>query len=191
MPRRFDAPSSSASPLSAASLSASSASSSSAAAEVVLVRVDHVVEAELLRGRLESAGIAARLTDTHTAGLGGHLSEVIGGIRVIVATDDLDMARALVDAPGADEALVDSRDPGLVGEDHRAVATRADVAARWALWSSLLGVVVPIGAHVGSLIMLWRAIDVDEPLSQRGRTFLKAAIAVDVVTLVGWGLLLS
>ena len=189
MSRRFDAPSSSASPLSAASLA--SLSSSSSSAEAVLVRVDNVVEAELLRGRLESAGIAARLIDTHTAGLGGHLSEVIGGIRVIVATDDLDMARALVDAPGADDALVDSGDPGLVGDDHGAVATRADVAARWALWSSLLSVVVPIGAHVGSLIMLWRAIDVDEPLSQRGRTFLKAAIAVDVVTLVGWRLLLS
>jgi hypothetical protein len=187
MARRFDAPSSSASPLSTASL----ASSLSSSAETVLVRVDNVVEAELLRGRLESAGIAARLIDTHTAGLGGHLSEVIGGIRVIVATDDLDMARAMVDAPGADDAMVDSGDHGLVGDDVGAVATRADVAARWALWSSLLSVVVPIGAHVGSLIMLWRAIDVDEPLSQRGRTFLKAAIAVDVVTLVGWRLLLS
>ena len=188
MARRFDAPSSSASPLSAASLASLSSSS---AAETVLVRVDNVVEAELLRGRLESAGIAARLIDTHTAGLGGHLSEVIGGIRVIVATDDLDMARAMVDAPGADDAMVDSGDNGLVGDDVGAVATRADVAARGAVWSSLLSVVVPIGAHVGSLIMLWRAIDVDEPLSQRGRTFLKAAIAVDVVTLVGWRLLLS
>ena len=112
MARRFDAPSSSASPLSTASLAPSLSSS----AETVLVRVDNVVEAELLRGRLESAGIAARLTDTHTAGLGGHLSEVIGGIRVIVATDDLDMARAMVDAPGADDAMVDSGDHGSTGK---------------------------------------------------------------------------
>ena len=166
MSRSFDVPSSPASPLSAASLEPESVASG----EAVLTRVDSVIEAELLRGRLESAGVPARLTDTHTAGLGSHLTAVIGGIRVIVAKDDLDTAREILDAPGFADDPADT----LAATDDDAVDAarglgRADIAARWALWSALLSVLVPIGAHIGSLVMLWRAIDIEEPLSPRGR----------------------
>ena len=161
-----------------------------ASGEAVLARVDSVIEAELLRGRLESAGVPARLTDTHTAGLGSHLTAVIGGIRVIVAKDDLETAREILDAPGfADDpadALADAAD---VDVPVRGMG-RADVAARWALWSALLSVVVPVGAHIGSLVMIWRAIDIDEPLSERGRRTLQLAVATDLVTAIVWGLLL-
>ena len=166
-----------------------------ASGEAVLARVDSVIEAELLRGRLESAGVPARLTDTHTAGLGSHLTAVIGGIRVIVAKDDLETAREILDAPGFEDDPADALADALADAADVEVPARgmgrADVAARWALWSALLSVVVPVGAHIGSLVMIWRAIDIDEPLSERGRRTLQLAVATDVVTAIVWRLLLT
>lgn len=184
-------PSSSASPLSNSTASAGlvvdELPEALPPAEAELTRVDMVLQAELIRGRLEAHGIGVRLTDTHTAGLAPHLGVAIGGVRVIVASDDLEAARAILEAPvvdadDADEADADTDDSPAMGP--------AETAARWALWSALLAFVVPIGGQVGSAFMVWRALSmgppIGAPLSASGRRVVVAAVGLDVVAAALW-----
>ncbi len=187
--------------------------------EALLTSTDSVIEAELIRGRLEAAGISARLGDAHTAGLGSHLTAIIGGVRVIVAREDVEAAIAVLEVePFGDfdeEALaarVDGGDgPGAIDSAARSAArnaaktamknasttavddgdddgpvSSADVAARWALWSAGLSLLVPIGGQIGSLFMMWRAVDLGTPLSEKGRMQLRQAAFVDVTTAIAW-----
>jgi len=62
---------------------------------VELVRLPNGVEAELLRGRLESAGVHAVCFDT-----GMNIAESVGlmiPVRIMVLDEDLDEARALIE----------------------------------------------------------------------------------------------
>jgi hypothetical protein len=182
------APSSSASPLSRSAFDPEPLS----AGEVELTRVDVVLQAELIRGRLEAHGIPVRLTDTHTAGLAPHLGVAIGGIRVIVPRDELEAARAILDAPPVDDDAP-AADPD-VGPTTLPAMGPAEIAARWALWSGLLAFVVPVGGQVGSAVMMWRALTLGPPLgaplSDRGRRVLAVAALVDVLAAATWALLL-
>lgn len=185
------APSSSASPLSRSAFEPEPLS----AGEVELTRVDVVLQAELIRGRLEAHGIPVRLTDTHTAGLAPHLGVAIGGIRVIVPRDELEAARAILDAPPIDDDSVtdDNVDDGG-GATTLPAQGPAEVAARWALWSALLSFVIPVGGQVGSIFMMWRAVSMGPPLgaplSASGRRVLVVAALVDVAAAAIWALLL-
>jgi hypothetical protein len=183
------APSSSASPLSRSGFDPEPLSVD----EVELTRADVVLQAELIRGRLEAHGIPVRLTDTHTAGLAPHLGVAIGGIRVIVPRDDLEAARAILDAPPIDD---DSAADDDIDDGATTLPTQgpAEVAARWALWSALLAFVIPVGGQVGSLFMMWRALNIGAPLgaplSGAGYRVIAVAALVDVVAAATWAVLL-
>jgi len=174
-------PSSPASPLSEASFSPPTV----AETEAVLTQVGSVIEAELVRGRLEAAGIQARLTDTHTAGLGPHLTMALGGIRVIVHRDDVEAARAILDdiAP-----LVEDDDD----DEPAAMISRgpADTAARWSLWSAILSGPFPFVGHFCSVLVAMRALTHEDALTATGRRNVGLAIAIDVATAVVWWRLL-
>lgn len=180
------APSSSASPLSRSAFDPEPLS----VAEVELTRVDVVLQAELIRGRLEANGIPVRLTDTHTAGLAPHLGVAIGGIRVIVPRDELEAARAILDTPVIDDDA--PADDLGVGPTRLPTMGPAETAARWALWSGLLAFVVPVGGQVGSLVMMWRALTLGPPLgaplSASGRRVLAMAALVDLLAAATWAL---
>jgi hypothetical protein len=172
-------PSSSASPLSSSAFG--SDEEDDAAEAVIVARYDSVLHAELVRGRLEAAGIPVRLKDAHTAGLGGHLTTVIGGVKVIVARDDEEAARAILDINDfVDDDLAESSD------SLPTVKNRADDAARWSLWLALLSVLFPVVGQLGSVVLMWRAVDVGAELSQSARRQLIAAGAIDVVTAAIW-----
>jgi hypothetical protein len=148
---------------------------------VVVARYDSVMHAELVRGRLEAAGIPVRLKDAHTAGLGGHLTTVIGGVKVIVARDDEEAARAILDINDfVDDDLAESS--GSIPT----VKNRADDAARWSLWLALMSALFPVVGQLGSVVLMWRAVDVGGALSPLARRQLIAAGAIDVVTAALW-----
>ena len=80
-----------------------------------------VIEAEMARGRLEAAGIDARVVDAHTVGVAHVLSVAVGGVKVVVATEDLEEAREILARP----ALVDDADAAAAFADVEAPATSA------------------------------------------------------------------
>lgn len=187
------APSSSASPLSRTSFEPEPLSVD----EVELTRADVVLQAELIRGRLEAHGIPVRLTDTHTAGLAPHLGVAIGGIRVIVPRDELEAARGILDAPPVDDGPDDAPEDDDDDDDDASTPPArgpAEIAARWAVWSGLLAFVVPVGGQVGSVVMMWRALTfgppLGAPLSGAGRRLLAVAALIDVLAAATWALLL-
>jgi len=61
---------------------------------------DKTVEAELLRGRLELAGIRAFVADKGIVGNNWMYTNAVGGVRVQVDEKDLDRARAAVEEYG-------------------------------------------------------------------------------------------
>jgi Putative prokaryotic signal transducing protein len=80
---------------------------------VMVARMYNPLEAEMLRGRLESEGIPAMVADTQTAQVNPFYKLAIGGVRVMVPEAYLTQAREIVraDARG-DYALDDSADVG-------------------------------------------------------------------------------
>jgi Putative prokaryotic signal transducing protein len=80
---------------------------------VMVARMYNPLEAEMLRGRLESEGIPAMVADTQTAQVNPFYKLAIGGVRVMVPEAYLAQAREIVraDARG-DYALDDSADVG-------------------------------------------------------------------------------
>jgi len=176
------APSSSASPLSLADLGERPIVE---ADEAVIGRYESVLQAELVRGRLEAAGIAARLQDAHTAGLGGHLTAVIGGVKVIIARTDLEAGQHILDTAAV--VLAEDEPSGPVPTSSRGlVRNQADDAARWAVLLAIMSFIIPVMGQLGSAVLIWRALDVGVALSGRGRRNLVVAGIVDVVAAGAW-----
>ncbi len=67
---------------------------------VVVFRTFDLAEAQLIKSRLEGAGISAEVTHEHSA---ANLDVAVGGARVVVAADQAEEARALVQSLNADE----------------------------------------------------------------------------------------
>ena len=65
---------------------------------VIIATFSKVEEAHLLRMRLEDAGIAAYLRDENTLQWGPWDDIALGGVRVEVADEDVDDARAVLAA---------------------------------------------------------------------------------------------
>jgi hypothetical protein len=103
------------SPTDAAAVPASEAEPESAVEGdlVMVARIYDPLEAEMLRGRLESEGIPAMVADTLTAQTNPFYKLAIGGVRVMVPEAYLAQARDIVraDARG-DYALDDNADVG-------------------------------------------------------------------------------
>jgi hypothetical protein len=80
---------------------------------VMVARLYNPLEAEMLRGRLESEGVPAMVADTQTAQVNPFYKLAIGGVRVMVPEAYLAQAREIVraDARG-DYALDDGADVG-------------------------------------------------------------------------------
>ena len=80
---------------------------------VMVARIYDPLEAEMLRGRLESEGVPAMVADTLTAQTNPFYKLAIGGVRVMVPEAYLAQAREIVRADvRGDYALDDSTDVG-------------------------------------------------------------------------------
>jgi hypothetical protein len=62
---------------------------------VVIFRTFDLGEAQLMRSRLEGAGITAELAHENSAAI---LDVAVGGVRVMVPTEQAEDARALIEA---------------------------------------------------------------------------------------------
>ena len=96
----------------------------------------------------------------------------------------------LAQQPGqAREALAAVRRlRALAASDDEApiVKNRADDAARWSLWLAVLSALFPVVGQLGSVVLMWRAVDVGAALSLRARRQLIAAGAIDIATAAVW-----
>ncbi|WP_412063482.1 hypothetical protein [Rubrivirga sp. IMCC45206] len=101
---------------------------------VTVATCTHVFEAEIVRGRLADAGLAAVLRDAEIVTADWTLSVAVGGVKVRVAPADEAAARALLAQP----AHLDDYEPPTPAED----------AARLAL----TGALVPTPAFVGTIL---------------------------------------
>ena len=156
-----------------------SAASPMAAATAVSTEEEAVVaayatplEAELARGRLESEGISARIADGNTVSIAQHLSPALGGVKVVVARSDFEVAVAILTNPGfADDSEAAVPDTNELS---------ADQLANRALRSAVLGLVIipPVG-HLWSLVLLGSAVQRAQPMSSKGKRQATIAALID------------
>lgn len=78
---------------------------------VTVTRVFNALEAEMLRGCLESEGIPATLGDVQTVQTDTLLTVAMGGIRVMVPAPFADAARQTVEAFERGALAIDEADP--------------------------------------------------------------------------------
>ena len=83
---------------------------------VVIRRFRDLIEAELAKGRLESAGIPSFVADENIVSMDGFYSNAIGGLRLLVEPQDAQAARTILDEPIPEEIVEDS---SLTSIQHR------------------------------------------------------------------------
>ena len=144
--------------------------------EEIVASFDSLLHAELVRGRLQASGIDARLEDANTVSMAGHLALAIGGVKVVVAKDDIEAARELISTPVALAADDDDLRP-------TAREKTPDDAARWCFRLAIAGVVFPVVGQIGSLAFALQAWSVRKDLTAAGRRDLFLAIGLDACVL--------
>jgi hypothetical protein len=111
-------------------------------AEAVVARFTGLAEAQVALATLTSEGIDARLDGDQLVGVAWHLSNAIGGIRLLVRNEDLQRARDALKPP---EVIFDR-------EEER---SEADALAARAWQSALIGLLVfPPLLHFWSLWLI-------------------------------------
>lgn len=154
--------------------------------EHVVAAFDTLMEAELARGRLEIEGIAARIVDGNTVGIAQHLSNALGGAKVVVAESDLGAARTILFAPSA--LVQETEEPAdaapVPDEAPLPTLDTPDGLVERALRAAVLGFVVfPPLLHLWSLVLLTGMSG--HGLSERGRRRRRVALALDGIALAG------
>ena len=72
--------------------------------EIVIVdRFRDLLEAELAKGKLQSAGIDCLVADENLVRMDWFYSNAIGGLRLMVRAEDVDSARTILDEPIPEE----------------------------------------------------------------------------------------
>jgi hypothetical protein len=66
---------------------------------VILRRFRDLIEADLAKGKLESAGIDCFIADENLVRMDWFYSNAIGGLRLLVQPEDAESARAILDEP--------------------------------------------------------------------------------------------
>ena len=75
---------------------------------VVIRRFRDLIEAELAKGKLESAGIPAFVADENMVRMDGFYSNAIGGLRLLVESQDAETACTILDEPIPEEIVEES-----------------------------------------------------------------------------------
>ena len=156
--------------------------------QVVVASYGTVLEAELARGRLEVEGIDAHLRDNHTVGVAAHLAVAVGGVKVTVDVNDLELARAALTVP----TLVDEDDSAI--DEPAAPETPVNAAsdlARRAQQAAVFGVLVPPLGAIYSFTLVARAVKDAETLSSTARRQLSVAIVVDTFVIAATSFLVA
>lgn len=154
--------------------------------EHVVAAFDTLMEAELARGRLEIEGIVARIVDGNTVGIAQHLSNALGGAKVVVAESDLGAARSILFAPSALVQEMEEPSDGAPVPEEAPLPTldTPDGLAERALRAAVLGFVLfPPLLHLWSLVLLTGMSG--HGLSEKGRRRRRVALALDGVALAG------
>lgn|GEM_PF-948686 len=159
---------------------------------VTLVRLGELTAAQLLRGRLDSEGIACFLPDEIMATQTWHLQSAIGGVRVQVRQADLERAKEILAEPGVadlvaqadagqDAAAREPAKPAGDGEPDDGTISVGDRAAFRALRVALVSLWLMGLVHPYSLWLSIQALGRDD-LTAWGRS--RAGIGL-MVSLVG------
>ncbi len=117
---------------------------------VVLRTFGALHEAEFARTQLAGHDVISRIDDAMTVGVSPWLGPALGGIRLLVSSEDEHRAREVLDAlaEASDEADEARSDDERRGDEADATARRAVTAAVFGL------VTIPVLAHLYSLYLI-------------------------------------
>ena len=131
------------------------------------------VEAELARGALAGEGIDAELRDGALVGVAWHLSNAVGGVKLVVHADDAKRAEAIL-------FRIHALD-GVSGEADERPAAGDDLALR-AFRAAVFGLVMaPVLFHLWSIWLLWQCARAGGTNSTRARWRARGALAIDLM----------
>lgn len=169
-----------------------------------LVTFSTLAEAQVAKGMLEAAGVESWIADSETASAAWQMTPAMGGIRLQVARDEIERARAVFDAedePSAasrlgnddddrddEESDGDTGEGSAAGEDVDPDSLEVPLRDRMAIraWkASIVGLVLLPGVfHLYSLALLVMVANLPGPLAPASRRRATWAAAVDAVALV-------
>jgi hypothetical protein len=148
--------------------------------EEVVATFSSLIEAELAIGRLDAEGIAARIFNTSPTAIYAHSMVSAGDVKLYVAAQDLEAARAILFAPSALAEPMPEESPPLpvpTSDSADALALRASRAA-------IIGAfALPPILNFYSLVLLAQLAQTPGQLSARGRRNVALTITFDAIVL--------
>jgi hypothetical protein len=128
------------------------------------------LEAELTRGRLDEGGVEAIVTDAELVTVDWSMSNAIGGVKVRVAAEDAERARAVLS------------EPVELPDDYEA-HTEAESLAQRALYAAMLGsLFLPVQIYTLYLLSRYFAEAADE--TARTKRLMLGAVLLMIPSLV-------
>lgn len=126
-------------------------------------------DAELLRLRLEAEGFHVELEGTGSAGILPHMTNALGGVRVLVLKSQIEEAKRILQTPLPDGAV-----------DAEPTQSEGDARAKRARNAAVLGIVfIPVVLTLYSLYLC--ATTDTSALSTQGKRYLNVAWAFNVL----------
>ena len=136
-------------------------------------------EAAVARGALEYVGIETFLANEHLVSLAWTLSQATGGVRLSVASKDVERARKILGSAADANAAIQDDAGGRIAADEDEPIPAADELVERAWKSSLLGFLAfPPLFHLWALWLLRRASSEGGPRTERGRILASRALLV-------------
>ena len=165
---------------------------------VPVMRFATAPEAELARNALAEAGIQAFLEGDQTVAMAWHLSNAVGGVKLLVAPPYAARARKLLEGsaagaqggPCADRAALAAAWPAMDRADEDAVleTDAQDTVARRAWLAAVIGLLAcPPTLNLYSLWLIFRIAFDDAPMSSTGWRRFYGAVLVDLLCFAGIG----
>lgn len=133
-------------------------------------------EARVAKSFLESQGFHPRVRDEQTRSVAPHLGDALGKLILEIPEQEfLSASHALeqIETPRVTTPVVDSEETQNL--------------AKKSLWNSILGlVIVPVFCNVYSMVLGWRVLGREMPLSKKSRQRLLIAMFINAAAFYFW-----
>ncbi|QQR88883.1 MAG: DUF2007 domain-containing protein [Myxococcales bacterium] len=152
---------------------------------VLLAKLSDLEQAELLASFLRAHDVQSYLPDQYTTSNLWLFSTALGGCRVMVHTEDLDQAKALMQSYQAGASSQSESSLETTSAEETPTRSASDDDAQRAFRSAVFGLLIlPVVAHLYALFLCGRIVRRAEPFSSRTHFWLAVGISLFVLALV-------
>ncbi len=148
--------------------------------KVFLTECSDLSQVQVLKSFLEAQGYHPQVRDEKTRGVAPHLSQLLGKLIIEVPEHEFLGASQLLES-------IESESAPTIRPDESLAFTYSQNLAKKAMWNAILGVIlIPLLCNFYSMILGYRVLTMEKPLSPVSRNRLLWAILFNTMAFYIW-----